>query len=142
MKIWHEQGSVTSISHDKAEIQKAEDGSFEVPDHLYELIKFQGFTTVNPTPDAGAAVPATGNPAQWKADVLESEAVRLKIDPKQTRQELVKAVAEARRVEAEQEAAKAEAAAKAERLAELEAKGPEALTPEEAEELAALKAGE
>jgi hypothetical protein len=103
MKLYR--ADTTSISVGGETIDRAEDGSFDVPveatsDTFAHLIEI-GFTTVPPeVPEKEAHIP-TGNPAQWKADVLEAEAIRLGVDITLTRQEVLSAVAAARKAERE-----------------------------------------
>lgn len=116
MKMHSPDLSVTSVSHGGEAYDADERGVFDVPEKAAVELMAHGLIPGEPkavapqTPQLPPApgVPPTGNPAQWKAEVLEAEAKRLGIDPAQARTEVVKAVAAARREEAEKAAAEAE----------------------------------
>lgn len=119
MKMHSPDLSITSVSHGGEAYDADERGVFDVPEKAAAELQAHGLIPGEPkpvTPQAPAApsappapgVPPTGNPAQWKAEVLEAEAKRLGVDTTQARTEVVKAVAAARRAEAEKAAAEAE----------------------------------
>lgn len=138
IKLFHKDS--TGCSVEGVPYERGAGGAFEVQDEHVAALLAHGFTTV--PPEAPAAAPATGNPAQWTKEVLEAEANRLGVSINQTRAEILKAVASKRKEEADAAEAQAAAEAKAARMAELEAKDPETLTEAEAAELIALQAGE
>lgn len=98
VKLWHP--TAASCSWAGVQIDRNEDGTFEVPPEAVGELSHHGFTDVPAAPLAGPAIP-TGNPAKWTKDVLEAEAVRLGIDPALRRSDLLKAVAKARKDEAD-----------------------------------------
>ena len=119
MKMHSPENLVTSVSFGGETFDADERGVFDVPEQAAAELQAHGLIPGEPKPVApqvpaappappAPGVPPTGNPAQWKADVLEAEAKRLGVDPAMTHTEVVKAVAAARKAEAEKAAAEAE----------------------------------
>ena len=116
MKMHAPMNLVTSVSHGGEAYDADERGVFDVPETAANDLMAHGLipgepkavAPGTPAPPPAPGVPPTGNPAQWKAEVLEAEAKRLGVDTTQARTEVVKAVAAARRAEAEKAAAEAE----------------------------------
>lgn len=131
MKLYHKDATSCSWG---GETFEAQDGAFEVPEQAAADLLAHGFTTVAPEGEPAPAAPPSGNPAQWKKEVLTAEAVRLGVNPELPRAEILAAVAGARKAEADAVAVSA-------RITELEAKEQD-LTDDEAKELAALKGEE
>lgn len=119
MKMHSPENQVTSVSFDGETFDADERGVFDVPEKAAAELMAHGLIPGEPkpvTPQVPAAppappapgVPPSGNPAQWKADVLEAEAKRLGVDTTMPHTKVVKGVADARKAEAEKAAAEAE----------------------------------
>ena len=113
MKMHSPENLVTSVSFGGETFDADERGVFDVPEKAAAELQAQGLIPGEPKPAEGQGlttpgVPPSGNPAQWKADVLEAEAKRLGVDTTMPHTKVVKGVADARKAEAEKAAAEAE----------------------------------